>query len=296
MAAPAENVKGAPGGKPLSTLWELKIHPHLGVWKDFRMSLPDPKFRMSAGVSIACKDPALVVEFLRCSSSMGISDGRPAVTTIKAAIERLGAEQSIQTLEDMRTIPQLADAGMSKWFEIFRDRGQRVGKVAKMLADSLAPTLADDCHVTGCLYCIGDMLTVLHFGKQYVELAEKLPRAKILYKLEKEHSFDPTRIGLNYLKKIGIPDSVLFALDETAQTKIPARGMMRPLMAAAGEMVLAYDAEKWDKLAPGVNLPAKSPIRLLGFSEPQYQKMYESLTVLLKDPAQRLPPLPAPAP
>ena len=44
---------------------------------------------------------------------------------------------------------------------------------------------------------------------------------------------------------------------------------------AAGEMVDAFDSNKWERLAPGKNLPPKSNIRMLQVSDSQYLKVYE---------------------
>ena len=227
---------------------------------------------------------------------MAFSDGRPPVTTIKAAIERLGAENAIATLDEMSGIPRIPNEKTRKWFEIFRDKGQRVGRVAKVMCDAKDKNLSDDGQLAGCLVAVGDLLVVHHLDQIYVDLAEKQARAKVMYALEKQYSIDPARIGVAYLKKAGIPAAIMFALDHEAETKIPSRGVLRPIVAASLDLVNAVDNEKWDKFAPGVQLPPKSPIRLLGFTESQYAKLYEQIGELLHSSTVRLDPKLAEAP
>ena len=81
--------------------------------------------------------------------------------------------------------------------------------------------------------------------------------------------------------KHGIPETLLFALDREAQVRSPERAVLRPLCMAAAEMLDAFDANRWEKLAPGRSAPPRSNLRLLQLNEQQYVKVYERVAEYL---------------
>lgn len=274
------------GIKRLSGMYDLRIPPKLEVLRLIRTMLPDPKLRVTSCADSICEDPALILPFLKVAGSMEYSAGKPAVTNMKEALDRLGAQVAISTLDELQDIPPADHERVAHWLEYYRERCVRSGGVARILASKLAPGETQDCQVAGNLLFAGDMLAVLYFGETYSKLADELPRAKLLYKLEKEHQFDVETNGIAYLRKYGLPEPVLFLVDEKSQTKLPARAVLRPLIGSAKEFVLAYDADKWDKYAPGQTIPPKSPIRLLNLNPAAYTSLYGELTEYLSSRAK----------
>lgn len=267
--------------KKLSALYEIKLPPKPEVMRSIRAMLPDPKLRVTSCADAMCEDPALILPFLKVAGSMQYSAGKPPVTTMKEALDRLGAQAAIATLDELQDIQPAPSGRVTYWAEYYRERCVRAGAVARILASKLAPGESEDCLVAGNLLFIGDFISVLFFGDVYAKLADELPRTKLLYKLEKDHQFDVETNGVNYLRKYGLPEPVLFLVDEKAQTKLPARAALRPLIASAKEFVIAYDQDKWDKYAPGQTIPPKSPIRLLNLTPQSYTATYGELTEYL---------------
>ena len=269
--------------KGLSAVYQLRLPPRFTVWEAAIASIKDSKLRVSALVEVAYKDPVLVIELLKAAGSVLYSGDKSSVVTVKGAIERLGAEGAAKSCElTLSTASPILDNQVSEWFEVFRKKSVKVGTVARMLAEVLAPTLVEDCQLAGELVHVGNMLAVLHFGEAYVKMAADANYTKVLYRLEKDHQFNVETVGVNYLRKNGIPELVLFAIDEKATVKAPARTIMKPLIAAATELVQAFDDEKLDKLAPGATIPVKSAIRILKISDAQYATVYERVSNYLK--------------
>jgi hypothetical protein len=144
-----------------------------------------------------------------------------------------------------------------------------------MLAEALTRTMSDDCHTAGLLSGVGDMSAVAHLKDQYLKVVEGQQRSSVLYRLMQDLRFDVEKIGLNYLRKQGIPEVLLFAFDRDARSPTQERAIMKPICLAATEMIDAFDSNKWEKLAPGRTLPPKSALRSLQVGENIYLKLYE---------------------
>ena len=289
------NVEAAPGAKTIGSALNIMFPPDRVIWQKVREVVGDLAKRQDAACKFADDDPVVVFEVMRASNAMAFSEGKPAITTTRAAFIRLGSQASIERLEKLKEIPDPSDPDIARYLGVCRRRCRRVGKVAGILAQRLAPSLVEDAQTAGILMPIGDMIALMHFGKDFVKLASENARAKLLYRLEKDLKFDPLKMAVMYLRKNGIPEPVLFPIDPEAQTKTPSRAMLKPICAVAEEMVTAFESERWAKLAPGQNLPPRSAIRLLDLDEPVYQAIYDQVGAYLvsTDPNASVP---APAP
>jgi len=279
----SNSAAGADAGKAPTGIYAALLPTRLEVWSVVRERVANSRVRMDELAGLACQDPVIVIELLKTANSMFFSSGRPPVSTLKGTIERLGVDAALDTLDKMKEIPQITDPGLSKWFEISRARCTRVGKVARIFSDVLIRTLSEDCEAAGALVHVGELLAVAHFKEQYVKIAEEQQqRAKILYRLEKDLKFEAEAMGVNYMRRIGIPELVLFAIDQKAQSKLPARAPMRPICTAGSELVLAFETGKLDKYAPGsTSIPPKSGIRLLKMTDNQYASIFEQAKAYL---------------
>ena len=251
------------------------------VWNEARRLVGDKRVRVEDLSLCIAQDPAIVLELLRVANAMYFSSGRPPITSIKTAIVRLGSDVVIETLEKIKERTRTSDEDVSALLESNRNRCKRTAIVARMFAESLAKQLADDCQTAGGLAPVGDLVAVIFFGRQYVELAEQHSRAGISFRLLQDHKFDVESVGVNYLKRAGIPDSITFALERDARPRSPERAILKPICNAALEMVDAFDLNKWEKLAPGKKLAPKSAIRLLQMTDSQYLKLYEKVSEFL---------------
>jgi hypothetical protein len=262
---------GAPTKGPMATVFPVRKT----VWYEARKLLGDTNVRIENLATAVIQDPVIVLELLKVSNALFYSGGKAMITSPKTAIVRLGADTAIELFDELGAREEVKDEDMHRWLEFHRSRCKRVGIVSRILAEAVNRKLSDDTQTAGCLCGIGDMLAVMTLESKYVEIADECSRASLNYKLSSNHSFDVETMGLNYLRKNGVPETLIFALDRDARAPGNDRGVMRTIVSGAQEFVDAFDGNKWEKFAPGKNLSPKSALRLLGLNDSQYLKVYE---------------------
>jgi len=255
--------------------------PDLLVWSEARRMIADKNVRVDDLATCASQDPSIVIEMLKTSNAMYFSAGRQPITSTRTAIVRLGSDVALDLLEKMKERPQIQDKEISHWFEIHRSRCKRTSLVSRILAESIAKTLSDECQSVGLMQYVGEMLAAVHLGSRYVELANEMSRSAINYRLAHDLRFDVEKMGLTYLRRNGIPEALLFAIDREGRSKSAEKAIMKPVCLAAGELVEAFDSNRWDKFAPGKTIPPKSALRTLPITEGQYLKLYERISEYL---------------
>lgn len=265
----------ADSGRATSGPFAIVFPPEQAVWNEARRLVADKNIRVEDLATCCTQDPVIVIELLRISNAMYFAGGRSPITSTRTAIVRLGSDIVLEGLERMSERQLIDNEDVSHWFEIHRNRCKRTAIVSRILAEMIARTLSDDCQAVGLIFHVGEMLAVAHFRERYVELAEELSRSGINYRLATDSKFDVERMGITYLRRNGIPEALLFALDRDGRARTPDRAIMKPLCTAAAEMVEAFDTNRWEKIAPGKKLPPKSALRMLQLSEAQYLKIYE---------------------
>lgn len=223
----------------------------------------------------ALQDPILALELLRLANSQVFSAGRPTVSTISAAIMRVGAQELLKVLGRLKSRDAFADPDLFRIFEKHRSRSRRAGIVSRMIAEVVAKSLAEDCHTAGIFMYIGELLATAHLGRKYVALHDAYNPATVLCRLAQDHRFNVEKMGLSYLQRNGIPESITFATYREGKPKNAARTPIKSICFAAVELIDAFDQNRWEKIAPGRQLPPKSSLRFLQLSEAQYLKLYE---------------------
>ncbi len=223
----------------------------------------------------ALQDPVLVLELLKLANGTFFSSGRPPLTTASGAIIRLGEDEMLNVLKSLMDRPEFTDPQVARMFEKHRSRSRRAGILARMLSETVAKLLAEDCHTAGLFIFMGELLATAHLGETYVKLCESNNPATVLCRLAQDHRFDVESMGISYLQKNGIPKSLLFAISREGKPNTPDRSPMKPICFAAAEMVDAFEQNKWEKLAPGKQLAPKSALRFLRMTDSQYMRLYE---------------------
>lgn len=264
-------------GGPIGKLMPVDLN----VWHQARNLITDKGIRVEELAAACVQDPVIVLELLRVANAMYFSGGRAPITSVKNAIVRLGSEVVVELLEDLKTRPQIVDPEVLKHFSLHRSRCRRVAITATILSQVAARKLSDDCQTAALFTSIGEMLAVFHYQEEYVALAEEQTRTRIIYHLANDFRFDVELMGLKYLRKNGLPEVLVFALDREAKTRNPDRAVSRPICLGAAELVDAFDTNRWEKLAPGKTLPSKSNLRLLRIDDNQYLKVYERVAEYL---------------
>ncbi|MCB0336402.1 MAG: HDOD domain-containing protein [Bdellovibrionales bacterium] len=269
------------------------------VWREaFRMAnnANSPVKELATTIS---QDPVLVLELLRISNAVFFASTTPVVNA-QAAIVRLGSDMSKKTLEKVNERVEYTGE-IRYWFEHFRNLCKKTSIVARIVAEAVQRPLADDCQTAGLFMNVGDMLAVASLKETYTELAKDNSIARVRYLLANNHRFDTEHMGVQYLRALGIPEDLVAAVDRKAQVRSQERAMMRPIVFAAAELVTAFESEKWDRVAPGKNLPPKSNLRLLQLPDAQYARVYERVGEFLfasklKEPLEEEAPQEEPAP
>jgi len=249
--------------------------PDPPVLAEARRLAGDKNVRVESLATACLQDPVIIIELLKASNALYFSGGRSAITSPKTAIVRLGSDIVVETLDSLFERPTITEEGVREYFENFRSRSKRIGIVSRLLAEALSRTLSEDTQAAGCLFSVGDMLAVYHFSNTYVKLASQHQRSGVNYRLAQNHRFDVERMGAQYLRRNGIPEALVFALERDGRPKTPDRSIMKPICFAASELVDAFDANKWERFAPGKTFSPKSAIRTLQMTDSQYLKVYE---------------------
>ena len=264
-------------GGPLSILFPADLE----VWNEARKLIADKNVRVDDVAACSGQDPSIVIELLKTSNALYFSAGRQPITSTRTSIIRLGQEVVLDLLDKMKDRQQVENKELFNWFAIHRSRCKRASIIARIIAETVAKNLADECQTVGLFLYIGEMLAVLHFEDRYLEYTSEMSRSSINYRLSQDLKFDVEKMGLNYLRRQGIPEALLFAIDREGRSKSAEKAIMKPVCLAAGELVEAFDANRWDKFAPGKTIPPKSAIRTLPLTENQYLKIYERASEFL---------------
>jgi HD-like signal output (HDOD) protein len=261
--------------------YSILFYPDPTIWNEARKLVADKNTRVEDIAVCASQDPAIVIELLKTANALYFSAGKTPITSVKTSIIRLGSDVVLDILLKMQDRQVLENTEVRQMFEFHRNRARRVAIMARLIGEALSRTLSEDCLSAGLMMGIGDMLAVAHLKEEYLEIAHDESRTTVLYRLVQDHKFDVEKIGLNYLRKQGIPEALIFALDRDTRAPSQDRAIMKPICQASAELVDAFDNNKWEKFAPGKPLPPKSAIRTLGMNDPQYLKIYERASEFL---------------
>lgn len=270
--------KDSAGPKGSRGVLSVLLPPDAKILSEIRTAAGDSSARLDDLANKISEDVAIALELTKVANSMMYSGGRPPVTTMKTIVERLGAQVTAETLDKMRQIPAIGTGELEHWYALSKRRCRLCSRVARFISELVSKQLAEECELAALFLHLGEVIAVAHFKNEFVALAKELPRSKLLYRLEKDHKFDPFKMAISYLLKVGIPEAVVFGIDPDAQSKSPSRGIMKPICMAASEVVVVYEAEKWEKYAPGNPIPPKSPLRMMGINDQQYVQLYERIS------------------
>lgn len=246
------------------------------VLRRARKLVGDSNLKLDELSTCVSQDPVLTMELLRISNAMFFVKDRPAITGVRTACVRLGSEQVTQIIESVMLRREIDNKPVAEEFEKLRALGRRISIVARIISTSVRKELAIEAQTIGLLTSIGYMLACQYLGKKYLDLNKQGNRAKLVYRLAQDHNFDIRARQLAYLRRQGIPEVLLCALDREAQVKSQDRTVLRFVVESAVELVEAWDTGKWDRYDPNRQLPNQSSIRLLQMTPSQYEILYET--------------------
>ncbi|MCC6955074.1 MAG: HDOD domain-containing protein [Deltaproteobacteria bacterium] len=241
-------------------------------------------------------DPVFTLEILSFANRATGPGSSTPVFSVNAALFRLGAQGMGQLFDDLalRTTPSdpLAQEEMFK----LRTLGVQISLIAQILAGITSRENAEDARSTALLAVIGQLLACYKFGREYAELAASMSRPSLIYRLNQDRRFDVRTGQLAYLKSRRIPQRLYFVFDREFACKAPGQAELRFIVDSAYELVENFEHGKFDRYRPGVELPGKSSLRLLGVTPKQQEQIYEQCLAHFTAVRKRdLPPEETPA-
>lgn len=227
------------------------------------------------------KDPIFILAILRTANSMLYREDRPAITSIRNAIIRLGSGILVETLSNLESRESVVSDESLKCFEELRLRSRKLSKIAHFIAQTSDRTLASDALICGSLTLIPHMLLSATLGFNYTEMAKERTLASLNFKLYQEFEIDPAILRKDYLLRNGFPVELLYGVDNNSATPAGRKIALRFIIDSALEILEAHRHNKWDRYQIFDELPSKSSLRLLALSETQYKRILEFSTQLL---------------
>ena len=280
--------KAAGQKKPLAqnAYLRLALPPEKNIHATTSRMIRDHGLHISNFAAWAIQDPILVIELLRRANAIRFSRDAE-ISSVHTAVIRLGEDSVSGILTSLKTRRPFKDQEMQGLFEMYRDKARRTSIIAKYMANWLLSSFSEKCQTAAVLSTMGDMLAIASLGDEYLMLARSQVRAQINYLLKRDYSFDIEKAALKYLRLNGVPDFLVDTLSHDAKLSSKEQNTMRTICFAAEELVNAFDAHKWEKMAPGEPLPSKSYIRLLCMDARQYAKIFSVATKYLYSVRQK---------
>ncbi len=266
------------GGGPLS----IKLPTDTIILQEARRFAVNRDSSLNDFATCVSQDPVIVLEMLRVSNSTIIAQERPPITLAKNAVIQLGMARVLEIIDELASRQSPTAPEVHEELEKLRSRARRSSILARILAMTHHRDLAPEAQTAGLMVELGHMIACLYFGTSYAQTVHQISRGTLNYRLQHDQHFDVKKVQMSYLRRMGFPEALLFALDRETQCKTPHRIAMRHIVESAAEMVEAFDTAKWHKFEPGKNLPVNSSLRLLRFDELQYQRVWERCNEYLR--------------
>lgn len=259
-------------GKPLKETLNYQLPP-TGMAVAQGLALVGGDYRPKELAEIAHTDIALAIRIIKASNQ-----GMQTAHTVENAIMRLGSEAIVQLLIKLRE----EENDPCEWIELHRTRGNKIRRVAALLAETLARNLIPEVELAAILTVVGDILAVIHLGYLYGSIVpmDGFSRVKVNYALVQEYKFDPLKVGSEYALNMGIPTNLIIQQD-VGDLKDRKRIQIKPIILSAIELVDAQEQKRIDRYKNLSSLPSSSNVRYLSFVGSQYDKTYEGIKSVL---------------
>jgi hypothetical protein len=232
-----------------------------------------PNVSIEEFASCILDDPIIVLELLKRSNAMAFAESGQTITTLKGALTRLGWKTTEEILNSIQNRPQIKQSNRASWLEHHRLRAKRASIISKIIADNCAKNILEQVQIITLFATMGDMVAVPILGSAYVQLADNLPRGKLLYKLANEHGFDVDEATTAYLEKHGIPSEIYSILSRETLVNLVGKSMLRPIVLSSLEMVDLFDNGKFNNILKFNSIPPASNLRFLRTIESSHEKI-----------------------
>jgi HD-like signal output (HDOD) protein len=261
---------------------QVILPPSPLVCQNVKALLSNRKSRLDELTETLSQDPILIIELLKVVNSVSMSATRGQTLAVSKAIIALGSEQLSELVSSIAARSKMYPPNVAEIYDIQRERCIKTGNVARIIASKKASHLVSAAHTAGTLFSIGDMVAVAFLKETYLKLFEELEaRSKVMYRLVQDFDFDIEEVAVKYLAYNGVPEEVTGILKRTGANLSADAVQVKTICCAAAEMLEAFEAGKWEKLAPDKKLTSKSSLRMLQLSERDYASVYEDVGAYL---------------
>ncbi len=243
-----------------------------------RMLAGDGNLRVNKLAETAALDPVVALELLRVANATFFAADKPSISSLHAAVVRLGSDSILGILDRLQQRPQFSDSEVVLEFETLRALSQRTSEVAKLIGSIVHPDLTEVAHLAALMANFGHLLACALLGQNYLAISRTKKRNAVPYRLAHDFGLDIHKIQIDYLRKQGLPQEVFFGIDRNLTCKNHGQAGLRFITEAAVEIVDAFESQRWQKYAPGKPLPPQSALRMLKVNNGVYSQLYETLS------------------
>lgn len=230
--------------------------------------------------SIIVQDPSLTIEILG-AANRDLDRASPPTASVKNAIIRLGSQALVNLIDELleRTYPNLT--GIAETLTYLKRRAVTTSRIARTLAFETRLRWTDECLIAGLLYGYGELLALVKLGAQYQKLASSYGRAHLIYNLQEKFNINLEEVSAAYLGQAEIPTMIVNAIHPSEDAPTGGARSLRPLVLSSVEFLDAFQDQRLSRFAPGRTPPARSAVRMLGFSPEKYERVFGLVATIL---------------
>ncbi len=264
----------------------LSIPPNTALLRAAHATLLRTSLKSDALGRLVSRDPVLMLELCKTISSTAYARGDTLnIMPPGQMITILGVAAINELLQslDKRRFPESPE--VVECVEEARAKCLKVSGLARLIGNAADPLLAEQCEVLGLFARFGDMIAAIYLGETFVAAKqEESGRAKLAYRLAREHAFDLEKAGIRYLSTRGLPEKVVACIDRDSQISSAELINRKLVVMSALEVLNAFEESKWDRYEPDKSLPVRSYLRPLKFLGMGYERLFEDLSEYLAEP------------
>lgn len=261
--------------KELSKLSE--IPPKFSVVSEIRKLTESTNINTNKLVSVCMSDPVVIIELIKLYQFASERNKDRPLVDLKDIVVLLGPglinELCDQLLEREAFEHELAD----EYLENARRRCLHAGEVAHFITKTLRGVNPEEARLAAILREMSELQVIIQQPREYLELAESLPRVKLIYQLAKQYKFNAEDASVAYLKRMSCPPNLLQLIDSKMVLSAAERVKLKLICKAVAELIEMVAQETIDKVAPGKPLPARSTLKNLQVTDNEQKSIYEHI-------------------
>jgi hypothetical protein len=240
--------------------------------------------RIDEVCQLLLQDPVSILEILSRANRQFHANDKPAIWSIKVALMRLGTQQTLEILSELKAENSELTSSVRHEFEKLRVRALKLSRVARILAETVATQLVDECQTAALMSEVGYMYALLIFKGKYVSIAESSARKALAYKIEQDLHLDVNKFQLDYLKDKWFPQSIMFVYDSEIKCKTTQESALRFIIEGAEELLDAIETNRFERFIPPAEMPSKCALRYLNVSVANRTIITERILAELSEP------------